>query len=115
MKRVIVALGVVAAPGAALGVGALQAAAPQAQVPARATKSQAVLRERAAEKIAQAAKQACADQGFPVTVTIVDRDGIELVPLRDEDATGATVATAIGKARAAAGFRSPSGALGDCA
>jgi uncharacterized protein GlcG (DUF336 family) len=105
----------VAVVGAALGVGALQAASPAAQVPVRATKSITVLRERTADRLAQAALEACQAKGFPVSVVIVDRDGIEVVVKRDEDATGATVATAIGKATASAGFRSPSGALGEAA
>src|SRR3954447_22915628 len=112
MKRRLIVLAAVAAAGA-IGVGALQAAAPTAQVPTRATKAQPVLRERSAEKLARAAMQNCADRGFAVSVVIVDRDGIEVVVLRNEDATGATVATALGKARASAGFRSPSGGLGE--
>src|SRR4051794_29397183 len=114
MKRRLLALAAVAAVGA-VGVGALQAATPNAQVSVNATKTQPVLRERNAEKLAKAALQSCADKGFAVSVVIVDRDGIELAVLRDEDATGATVATALGKARASAGFRSPSGALGAAA
>jgi uncharacterized protein GlcG (DUF336 family) len=114
MKRRLMALAAVAAVGA-VGVGALQAATPNAQVNPQATKTVPVLRERNAERIAQAAMQSCADKGFPVSVVIVDRDGIELVVLRDEDATGATVATALGKARASAGFRTPSGVLDQAA
>jgi uncharacterized protein GlcG (DUF336 family) len=111
MKRRLFIVAAVAAVGA-VGVGALQAATPNAQVGANATKTQPVLKGRSAEKLARAALESCADKGFPVSVVIVDRDGIELAVLRDEDATGATVATALGKARASAGFRSPSGALG---
>src|SRR4051812_42563550 len=114
MKRRLIVLAAVAAAGA-VGVGALQAATPNVQVGGGATKTQTVLRERNAEKLANKALQNCADRGFAVSVVIVDRDGIELVVLRNEDATGATVATALGKARASAGFRSPSGGLGEAA
>ena len=109
MKRRLFALAAVAAVGA-VGVGALQAATPNAQVPVNATKTQPVLRERTAEKLAKAAMQACAAQGFAVTAAVVDRDGVPLALLRDEDATGATFDSALGKARASAGFKSPSGA-----
>jgi len=112
MKRRLFVLAAVAAVGA-VGVGALQAATPNAQVPVNATKTQPVLRERNAEKLAKAAMQACAAQGFAVTVAVVDRDGVPIVVLRDEDATGATFDSALGKARASAGFKSPSGALGE--
>jgi uncharacterized protein GlcG (DUF336 family) len=50
-----------------------------------------------------------------VTVTVVDRDGITIVTLRSEDATGATVPVALGKAYASAGFQSPSGGLQEAA
>ena len=114
MKRRLFAVAAVAAVGA-VGVGALQAATPNAQVPVSATKSQPVLRGRTAEKLASKAMQACADQGIAVTVAVVDRDGVPLAVLRDEDATGATFDAAVGKARASAGFKSPSGALGQAA
>jgi uncharacterized protein GlcG (DUF336 family) len=112
MKRRLFALAAVAAVGA-VGVGALQAATPNAQVAVNATKTQPVLRERSAEKLAKAALQSCADKGFAVSVAVVDRDGVPIVVLRDEDATGATFDSALGKARASAGFKSPSGALGE--
>jgi uncharacterized protein GlcG (DUF336 family) len=111
MKRRLFVLAAVAAAGV-VGGGALQAATQSTQVSTNATKTQVVLKGRNAEKLARAALESCADKGFPVSVVIVDRDGIELALVRDEDATGATVATALGKARASAGFRSPSGALG---
>jgi uncharacterized protein GlcG (DUF336 family) len=72
----------------------------------KGTKLVRVLTQGRATQIARGALVECRKRGFPVTVTIVDRDGVDLVVLRDADATGATVATARGKAVAAAGFRS---------
>src|SRR5262249_30744556 len=114
MKRRLIVVAAVAAAGA-VGVGALQAAAPNVQVGGGATKTQTVLRGQNAEKLAAKALQSCADQGLPVSVVIVDRRGIERAVLRGEEATGGTVAAARGRARASAGFRSPSGALGQAA
>jgi uncharacterized protein GlcG (DUF336 family) len=79
------------------------------------TKAVQVLTLDAAQKLADTAERECAKQGFAVTVVVVDRDGITLVTLRNEDATGATVAVALGKASASAGFQSPSGALQEAA
>jgi uncharacterized protein GlcG (DUF336 family) len=64
-----------------------------------------------AQRAARAALAECRRQGYDVTVVVLDRDGVDMVVLRDEDATGATVATARGKAYASAGFQSPSSAL----
>jgi uncharacterized protein GlcG (DUF336 family) len=74
-----------------------------------------VLKLNRAQNIAKGAIAECRSRGFAVTVVILDRDGIDLVVLRDEDATGATVDTARGKAAASVGFRTPSGALAEAA
>src|SRR5689334_15388891 len=63
MKRRLIVLAAVAAAGA-VGVGALQAATPNVQVGGGATKSQTVLREKNAAKLADKALQSCADKGF---------------------------------------------------
>jgi uncharacterized protein GlcG (DUF336 family) len=86
-----------------------------ASVDAANTKSIRVLKLAAAQRLANVALKNCANRGFPVTVTVVDRDGINLVTLRSEDATGATVPVALGKAYAAAGFRSPTAGLQEAA
>ena len=79
------------------------------------TEDQRVLTLAAAQRLAGAVLQDCERRGFQVTVSVVDRDGIEVVTLRDEDATGATVATATGKAFAAAGFQTPTAVLQEAA
>jgi uncharacterized protein GlcG (DUF336 family) len=105
--------GVLAVAAAALAVWALPglAASPQAQVGRSATGLQRVLTQKAAQHLANVALATCAKKGFPVTVAVVDRDGVPLVTLRDERATGATVSVATGKAFASAGFRSPTAQL----
>ena len=72
---------------------------------------QRVLPLDAAQKLAAAALSECASRGFAVTVAVVDRDGVDLVVLRADGTTGATVDVARGKAYAAAGFQSPTAAL----
>ena len=79
------------------------------------TKTQRVLKLESAQRLANVALRTCAKKGFPVTVTVVDRDGITLATLRSEDATGATVPVALGKAYAAAGFQSPTSGLQEAA
>jgi uncharacterized protein GlcG (DUF336 family) len=121
MRRVFATLAVAAlAAGATAALLALPgSAAPGSGSPAAvkssATKTQRVLTLRAAQRLANVALQACAKRGFPVTVSVVDRDGVEIAVLRDEDATGATVAVAKGKAFASAGFRTPTAALQEAA
>ena len=88
-----------------------QQAAGKAVVPAGATKNARILTLDAAQRLAKAAQNACEQRGYQVTVSVVDRDGVELATIRDEDATGATVATATGKAYAAVGFRLPTAQL----
>lgn len=79
------------------------------------TEDQRVLTLAAAQRLAGAVLQDCERRGFQVAVSVVDRDGVEVVTLRDEDATGATVATATGKAFAAAGFQTPTAVLQEAA
>lgn len=69
----------------------------------------------AAQQLATAALNDCAKRGFPVTVAVVDPDGVDIVVLRADGATGATVAVARGKAHAAAGFQSATADLQEAA
>lgn len=57
--------------------------------------------------MAQAALTACRDRGFQVAVAVVDRFGVTQVVLRDALAGAHTPDTALGKARAAVSFRTP--------
>lgn len=54
-------------------------------------------------------------KGYPVSVTVVDRDGIVIAQQRADTATGATVQVSLGKAVAAAGFQMPTSAIQDYA
>jgi uncharacterized protein GlcG (DUF336 family) len=53
--------------------------------------------------------------GHPVSVTVVDRDGIVIVQQRADTATGATVQVSLSKAVAAVGFQMPTSAIQDYA
>jgi uncharacterized protein GlcG (DUF336 family) len=65
----------------------------------------------AARKAAEVAMANCAGRGFPVSVAVLDRDGIVIDLERADTATGATVNVAEEKATAAVGFQSPTSAL----
>ena len=69
----------------------------------------------AARKAAEAAMSSALAKGYPVSVTVVDRDGIVIVQQRADTATGATVQVSLGKAVAAAGFQMPTAAIQDYA
>ena len=60
-------------------------------------------------RAADAAVDACKAKGYPVSVTVLDRDGIVIAQERADNATGATVAVSEEKAYAAVGFQAPSG------
>jgi uncharacterized protein GlcG (DUF336 family) len=66
-----------------------------------------------AQKAATTALTNCMRQGFPVTVTVVNADGITIVVLRNDGASGVSVSSSTGKALASAGFRTPSDVLGE--
>jgi len=66
-----------------------------------------------AQKIAQGAVDACRKKGIQIGVTVVDRDGIPQVLLRDTIAAQITVPISKGKAYAAAMFNVASSELGD--
>lgn len=65
----------------------------------------------AAKQAADTAMRSASAKGYPVSVTVVDRDGVVIVQQRADAATGATVAVSFGKAVAAAGFQMPTAAI----
>ena len=73
--------------------------------------SRNVLSLASAQRLATAAQADCAKRGIAVTVAVVDPDGLDILVQRADGTTGATVAVARGKARAAAGFQSPTSGL----
>jgi uncharacterized protein GlcG (DUF336 family) len=68
-----------------------------------------------AQELATATMAECTNQGFPVTVAVVDAAGVDILTARADGATGATVAVARGKAYAAAGFKTPTAVLAEAA
>jgi uncharacterized protein GlcG (DUF336 family) len=69
----------------------------------------------AAKKAADIAMSSALARGFPVSVTVVDRDGIVIAQQRADTATGATVQVSLSKAVAAVGFQMPTSAMQDYA
>ncbi len=69
----------------------------------------------AAKKAADVAMSSALAKGFPVSVTVVDRDGIVIAQQRADTATGATVQVSLSKAVAAVGFQMPTSAMQDYA
>lgn len=63
--------------------------------------------------MAQAAVEECTKQGIQTGVTVVDRDGVVQVTLRDTIAAPLTVLISKGKAYTAANFNSATSALAD--
>jgi uncharacterized protein GlcG (DUF336 family) len=76
-----------------------------------ATYSVKLMTPETALKAAQAALKKCRDDGFQVTVAVVDRSGVTQVVLRDRFAGPHTVDMAIDKAWSAVSFRTPTGEL----
>lgn len=64
-----------------------------------------------ARKAADTSIAACKTKGYPVSVTVVDRDGVVIVQERADTATGATLAVNQQKAYTAAGFQTPTDVL----
>lgn len=62
-------------------------------------------------KAAQAALKRCRDDGYQVTVAVVDRSGVTQVVLRDRFAGPHTVDMAVDKAWTAVTFRTPTGEI----
>jgi uncharacterized protein GlcG (DUF336 family) len=78
-----------------------------------ALNTQYVIPLKLAQQLVEATQAACADQGFPITVSVLDRDGIDILLARGDGATGASVEVARDKAYAAVGFHNPTSALED--
>jgi uncharacterized protein GlcG (DUF336 family) len=69
----------------------------------------------AAKIAADTAMSSALAKGYPVSVTVVDRDGIVIAQQRADTATGATVQVSLSKAVAAVGFQMPTSAIQDYA
>jgi uncharacterized protein GlcG (DUF336 family) len=82
-------------------------AAPTASAAVRSLGSAPYLSLADANKAITLAMNACVQKGYPVSVTIVDRDGVVISQQRADTATGATVDVSREKAYAAAGFQVP--------
>jgi uncharacterized protein GlcG (DUF336 family) len=133
VKRTWTLFGVVAVTGAALSIAVLSrpgSATPPAEQSGSSSSSSStpssttapspvvsrnVLSLAAAQQLATAAQQDCATRGFAVSVAVVDLDGVDILLQRADGTTGATVAVARGKARAAVGFQSPTAGLNEAA
>ena len=87
-------------------MAALAAGAARAQ---EATYTVKMMTPETALKAAQAALKKCRDDGFQVTVAVVDRSGVAQVVLRDRFAGPHTVDMAVDKAWTAVSFRTPTG------
>jgi uncharacterized protein GlcG (DUF336 family) len=66
-----------------------------------------------AQRIAQATIDACREKGIQIGVTVVDRDGVVQVQLRDTIASPITVPISFKKAYTAVNFNADTSALGE--
>ena len=73
--------------------------------------TQHIIPLKVAQQLAMATQSACMDKGFPVTVSVLNREGIDILLVRGDGTTGASVGVARDKAYAAAGFQSPTSGL----
>jgi uncharacterized protein GlcG (DUF336 family) len=73
--------------------------------------TQHIIPLKVAQQLATATQTACMGKGFPVTVSVLNRDGIDILLVRGDGTTGASVEVARDKAYAAAGFQSPTSGL----
>lgn len=73
--------------------------------------TQHIIPLKVAQQLAMATQAACTDKGFPVTVSVLNRDGVDILLARGDGTTGASVEVAQDKAYAAVGFQSPTSAL----
>ncbi len=78
-----------------------------------AIKTRHVIPLRLAQQLVEATQAACADQGFPITVSVLDRNGVDILLAREDGATDASVEVARDKAYTAVGFNNPTSALED--
>ena len=115
-----VALAITIAAGATIGAEVASAATNTA--PATSTRPAATVADARlgtshylplalARRAADTAIAACLAKGYPVSVTVLDRDGVVIDQERADTATGATVAVSEEKAYAAIGFQAPTEAL----
>ena len=74
-------------------------------------KTQHILPLGVAQQLATAAQAHCNDKGYLVTVSILNRDGVDIILLRGDGTPGATVDVSRGKAYAAVGFQSPTSGM----
>ena len=88
--------------GVLYGVAAVAAGVAQGQ---EATHTVKMMTPETALKAAQAALKKCRDDGFQVTVAVVDRSGVAQVVLRDRFAGLHTVTMAMDKSWTAVSFR----------
>lgn len=95
-------------PGLLCVVAALGAEAASGQ---DATYTVKMMTPETALRAAQAALRKCRDDGYQVTVAVVDRGGIAQVVLRDRFAGPHTVKMAVDKAWTAVSFRTPTAEL----
>jgi uncharacterized protein GlcG (DUF336 family) len=118
-KYVITAAAIAIAAGTAIAIGAGTAnGAPGAQPPSASSSAVGTshfLPLAQARKAADAAMAACVAKGYPVSVTVVDRDGVVIDQERADTATGATVGVSQQKAYAAIGFQVPTEQLQELA
>ena len=68
-----------------------------------------------AKTVSDIAMQEGLKAGYPVSITVVDRDGVVINQQRADTATGATVRVSFEKAYAAAGFQVPTADLQNAA
>jgi uncharacterized protein GlcG (DUF336 family) len=73
--------------------------------------TQQVLPLQVAQQLAMATQAYCNDKGYSVTVSVLNRDGVDIMLARGDGTTGATVEVAREKAYAAVGFQSPTSAM----
>lgn len=74
-------------------------------------KTQHILPLRVSQQFATATQAHCNDKGYSVTVSVLNRDGVDIILLRGDGTSGATVDVSRGKAYAAVGFQSPTSGL----
>jgi uncharacterized protein GlcG (DUF336 family) len=116
------AIAAVATVGAIALVPALASASASSAAPvaasAAASKSLGTtqfLTLAAARKASDTAISSCKAKGHPVSVTVVNRDGVVIIQQRADGATGATVQVSLGKAYASASFQSPTSGIHEAA
>jgi uncharacterized protein GlcG (DUF336 family) len=93
-----------------LGTPSPSSAAPSPP-PASKLPTAPVLPLRLAQRAAEAAIKACREKGYPVAATVVDAGGAVIAQLRSDGTAPVAIQTTMGKANAAAQFRTPTDQL----